>query len=100
MKESTMVEVKETTKTNNDFGFSPGPPTYKILVLTAGSRDSAVGIATGYGLDDRGIGVRVLVGSRIFSSPHRPDQFWGLPSFVSNGYGGGGSFRGVKAAGA
>jgi hypothetical protein len=26
------------------------------------------GIATGYGLDDQGVGVRVLVGSRIFSS--------------------------------
>jgi hypothetical protein len=32
------------------------------------SRDSAAGIATGYGLDDRGVGVRVLVGSRIFYS--------------------------------
>jgi hypothetical protein len=31
------------------------------------SRDSAVGIATGYGLDDRGFGVRVSVGSKIFS---------------------------------
>jgi hypothetical protein len=30
------------------------------------SRDIAVGIATGYGLDDRGVGVRVPVGSRIF----------------------------------
>jgi hypothetical protein len=32
----------------------------------------AVGIATSYGLDDRGVGVRVMVGSRIFSSPDRP----------------------------
>jgi hypothetical protein len=31
------------------------------------SRDSVVGIATGYGLDNRGVGVRVPVGSRIFS---------------------------------
>jgi hypothetical protein len=30
------------------------------------SRDSAVGIANGYGLDDGGVGVRVLVGSRQF----------------------------------
>jgi hypothetical protein len=30
------------------------------------SLDRAVGIATGYGLDDRGVGVRVPVGSRIF----------------------------------
>jgi hypothetical protein len=28
-----------------------------------GSRDSSVGIATGYGLDGRGDGVRVLVGT-------------------------------------
>jgi hypothetical protein len=33
------------------------------------SRDRAVGIATVYGLDDRGVGLRVPVGSRIFSSP-------------------------------
>jgi hypothetical protein len=41
------------------------------------SRDSAVGIATGYWLDDWGIGVQVPVGSRIFISPCRPDRFWG-----------------------
>jgi hypothetical protein len=35
------------------------------------SFNNAVGIATGYGLDDRGIGVRVLVGSRIFSKSSR-----------------------------
>jgi hypothetical protein len=34
---------------------------------------SVVGIATSYGLDDRGIRVRVPVESRIFSSPNRPD---------------------------
>jgi hypothetical protein len=38
------------------------------------SRDRAVGIATGYGLDDRGVGVQVPVGSRLFSSPRRPDR--------------------------
>jgi hypothetical protein len=43
-------------------------------------RDSVVGIATGYGLDDRGVGVRVPVGSIIFSSPRRPDRFWGPPA--------------------
>jgi hypothetical protein len=39
-----------------------------------GSRDSVVGIATTYRLDDRGVGVRVPVESRIFSSPDRPDR--------------------------
>jgi hypothetical protein len=51
-------------------------------------RDSAVGIATGYGLDDGGVGVRVPVGSRIFSSPSPPDRLWGPPNLPSNGYGG------------
>jgi hypothetical protein len=31
-----------------------------------GSRDSVVDVATGYGLDKRGVGVRVPLGSRIF----------------------------------
>jgi hypothetical protein len=48
----------------------------KLLIMRE-SRGSAVGIATGYGLDDRGVGVRVPVGSRIFSSPRRPDRLWG-----------------------
>jgi hypothetical protein len=35
-------------------------------------RDSVVGIASGYGLDDRGVGVRVPVESRIFFTSSRP----------------------------
>jgi hypothetical protein len=54
--------------------------------IRSGSRDSAVGKATGYGLYDRGVGVRVAVRSRIFSSPRRSDRFWGPPSLLSNGY--------------
>jgi hypothetical protein len=49
-------------------------------------RDSIVGLATGYGLDDRGVGVRVPLGSRIFSSPRRPDRLLGPPNVLSNGY--------------
>jgi hypothetical protein len=49
------------------------------------SRDFVVGIATGYRLDDQGIGVRVLVGARIFISPRHPDRLWGPPN-LSNGY--------------
>jgi hypothetical protein len=56
------------------------------LLCRGKSRDSAVGIATGYGLDSRGVGFRVTVGSRIFSSPRRPGRLWGPPSFLSNGY--------------
>jgi hypothetical protein len=50
------------------------------------SRDSVVGIATGYGLHDRGVGFWVPVGSRIFSASRRPDRLWGPPSLLSNGY--------------
>jgi hypothetical protein len=49
------------------------------------SWDSVVGVATGYGLDDRGVGVRVPVGSRIFSSPRRPDRLWGHPASYQMG---------------
>jgi hypothetical protein len=38
------------------------PYVHNCLVLQMyGSRDSSVGIATGYGLDDPGVGVRVQV---------------------------------------
>jgi hypothetical protein len=30
--------------------------------------------------------VRVPVGSRIFTSPCRPDRLWGPPNLLSNGY--------------
>jgi hypothetical protein len=58
--------------------------------------DSVVGIATGYGLHDRGVGARVPLESRMFSS-FRPDRLWDPPNRLSNGYRG--SFRGGKAAG-
>jgi hypothetical protein len=60
----------------------------KIILVWHGReiQDSAVDIATGYGLDDRGVGIRVPVGSRIFSPPRRPDRLWDLPRLLSNGY--------------
>jgi hypothetical protein len=61
-------------------------PHVEFLLPVFGNWDSAVGIATGYGLDDRGVGVRVPVESRIFSSPRRPDLLWGPSSLLSNGY--------------
>jgi hypothetical protein len=64
------------------YGEGSNPPSWRTtpcrLSATAYSvysqliRDSVVGIATGYGLDDRGVGVRVPVGSRIFSTSSRP----------------------------
>jgi hypothetical protein len=50
-----------------------------------GSRDGVVSIATSYGLDDQGVGVRILVGSKVFSSPCRPDRLWCPPDLLSNG---------------
>jgi hypothetical protein len=38
------------------------------LVVTLGNRDSVLGIATGYRLDDWGFGARVPVGSKVSSS--------------------------------
>jgi hypothetical protein len=45
----------------------------KYSTFLSRSQDNIVGIVTGYGLDDQGVGVSVLVGSRIFSSPCRSD---------------------------
>jgi hypothetical protein len=59
---------------------------FRIYFLGNEIRDSVVGIATGYGLDDRGVGVRAPIESRIFSYPRRPDWVWGPPNFLSNGY--------------
>jgi hypothetical protein len=38
-----------------------------------------------YWLDDRGVGVRVPAGSRIFTSPCRSDRLWVPPNLLSNG---------------
>jgi hypothetical protein len=46
-----------------------------VVILTQKSRDSVVGIATGNGLENRGVGVRVPVGPKMFTSPCRPDGF-------------------------
>jgi hypothetical protein len=50
------------------------------------SRDSAVSMVTGYGLEDQGVGVQVPVQEIIFTSPCHPDWLWGPPSLLSNGY--------------
>jgi hypothetical protein len=68
------------------------------VLLPNGKMDSSVGIAPGYGLDDRGVGVRVPVRLRIFSSPRRPDRLW--VHLTSYPMGTRGSFLGGKAGGA
>jgi hypothetical protein len=49
---------------------------YSLLIM---SRGSVVGTATGYGMDDREVEVRVPVESGILTSPYRPDRIWGSP---------------------
>jgi hypothetical protein len=58
---------------------------------------SEVGTSTDYGLDDWAVGVRVTVGSRINTSPHRSDPISGTNP-ASHPMGTGGSFPGGKAA--
>jgi hypothetical protein len=60
----------------------------QLRPLLLHSRNSSVGIATGYWMDDRGIRVNVPVGSRILTSRSRPHRLWGTPSLLFNGYGG------------
>jgi hypothetical protein len=70
-----------------------------IRIITSAvwrSRDSSVGIATGYELDDWGVGVLVPVQSRIFSSSDRLDRLWGPPNLLSSRYWGLNG-RGVKS---
>jgi hypothetical protein len=68
------------------------------VVLSRCKAVGSVGIATGYELDDQKVGIPVPAGSRIFTSPCRPDRLWGPPSLLYNGYRG--PFPGSKAAGA
>jgi hypothetical protein len=56
-----------------------------------------VGIATAYRLDDRGVGGRVPIPLRIFSSPRRPYRLSGPPNLYAKGTGG--SLPGGKATG-
>jgi hypothetical protein len=58
-------------------------PKWKKLFSVEGilsSRDTEVGIATGYGLHDHGVGVPVPVEPRMFAFPICPDRLWGPPS--------------------
>jgi hypothetical protein len=50
------------------------------------SRGNAVGAATVYGMDDRGVGIRIPEGSGILTPPYFPDRPRGPLSFLSNGY--------------
>jgi hypothetical protein len=62
-----------------------GSRKYERLSAIHFIRGRAVFIATGYGLDDRGVGVAIPEGSRIFTYPYRPDRLWGPTGPLSNG---------------
>jgi hypothetical protein len=68
--------------------FSPPPNlseiTYSVNETHRGMASSAVGITTGYRLDDQETGVRFPVRARILSSPY-PDKFWSLQNNLSQG---------------
>jgi hypothetical protein len=70
-----------------------------IYVRTHKSRDSSVGIALGYGLDDRGSRVRFPAGAGNFSLHHHVQNGSGAHP-ASYPMGTSGSFPGGKAAGA
>jgi hypothetical protein len=59
---------------------SPTPCQDLCFIQQRVTRDSVFCIATGYGLDDKGVGVGVPVRRRIFFSPRRPDRLWGPPN--------------------
>jgi hypothetical protein len=72
---------------------------YHFMQLNNMSRDSSVGIALGYGLDDRGSRVRFPAGAGNFSLHHRVQNGSGAHP-ASYPMGTRGSFLGGKAAGA
>jgi hypothetical protein len=82
----TQINARAVTK-HNAINFTLLDCTFKIThtrgVRWRWSQNSSVGIATGYGLDERRAGVRVPVGSRIFSTAFI--LILG-PSLLSNGY--------------
>jgi hypothetical protein len=52
----------------------------KFLLIKYQNRDSAVGKATNYELNDREVGVSFPISSRIFPFPCRSNWLWGLRS--------------------
>jgi hypothetical protein len=70
-----------------------------LILVNSKSRDSSVGIALGYGLDDRGSGIRLPAGAGNFSLHHRVQNDSGAHP-ASYPMGTRGSFPRGKAAGA
>jgi hypothetical protein len=66
-----------------------------MMIMMIKSRDSSDDIATGYGMDDRMIGVRFPLGDGNFSLQHHVQTGYGAHP-VSSPMGTGGSFPEVK----
>jgi hypothetical protein len=75
------------------------PSRFSDYSIILESRDSSVGIALGYGLDDRGSRVRFSAGAGNFSLHHRVQHGSGVHP-ATYPIGTRGSFPGGKAAGA
>jgi hypothetical protein len=73
------------------------PYLFENTVTVIQSHDGSVGIALGYGLDDRGSRVRFPAGAGNFSLPHRVQNGSGA-HLASYSMGNRGSFPGDKAA--
>jgi hypothetical protein len=58
----------------------------QIVLYVFRSPDSAFGKPSGYGLDDRGVGVRVPMGEMLFTTQCCPNRLWDPPSLLSHGY--------------
>jgi hypothetical protein len=72
---------------------------FEVYTPVKKSRDSSVGIALGYGLDNQGGRVQFLVGAGNFSLHHYIQKGSGV-HLASYSMGTRGSFPGGKAAGA
>jgi hypothetical protein len=57
---------------------------YILIFSFVKSRESVVGIAIGYELDDQEVRVRAPIEAIIFTSACRPNRFCGPPSVLSN----------------
>jgi hypothetical protein len=68
------------------YGFPQSLLAKVVAVPQAGHYCFIPGIATSYGLDDRGVRFRVPIGLRIFTSRSCLERLWGPPSLLFNWY--------------
>jgi hypothetical protein len=80
--EKNSYDFEHTLRTPD--GMSYGSSLFPLNIYNSYFRHQD--IATGYMLHDQRDRVRVPVGAGFFSSPCRPDRFWGPPSPLHNGY--------------